>query len=127
MINRGSCPGRALIRLRHELPVLVDGDFTPLMADDPQIWAYARPTPSQRLLVIANRAHDPRHVQVREDWTGADLVLPFRRVARCPSPRQANAAWLPDYVGGPFAYLAPRGQHMPVGSAVALSQPVGCQ
>ena len=29
-------------------PVLVDGDFTPLMADDPQIWAYTRTTPDRR-------------------------------------------------------------------------------
>ena len=26
--------------------VLVDGDFTPLFADDPQIWAYTRTTPA---------------------------------------------------------------------------------
>jgi oligo-1,6-glucosidase len=35
---------QALIRLRHELPILVDGDVTPLMAQDPQIWAYTRTT-----------------------------------------------------------------------------------
>ena len=39
---------QALIRLRHELPILVDGDFTPLMAEDPQIWAYTRTTPNGR-------------------------------------------------------------------------------
>ena len=36
---------RALIRLRHQLPILVSGDFTPLMAEDPQIWAYTEPAP----------------------------------------------------------------------------------
>ena len=38
---------QALIRLRHQLPILVDGDFTPLMADDPQIWAYTRTSPTE--------------------------------------------------------------------------------
>jgi oligo-1,6-glucosidase len=50
---------QALIRLRHELPILVDGDFTPLMAEDPQIWAYTRTTLNRKLLVIANCGRDP--------------------------------------------------------------------
>ena len=66
---------QALIRLRHELPILVDGDFTPLMAEDPQIWAYTRTTPSGRLLVIANCGRDPRTVEIDREWTEADLLL----------------------------------------------------
>jgi oligo-1,6-glucosidase len=66
---------QALIRLRHELPVLVDGDFTPLMEDDPQIWAYTRATPGQRLLVIANCGRGPRTIQIGTDWKGGELVL----------------------------------------------------
>ena len=55
---------QALIRLRHELPVLVDGDFTPLMADDPQIWAYTRTSPGRatpRHRQLRTRAPDRRH------------------------------------------------------------------
>ncbi|WP_319447077.1 MULTISPECIES: alpha-glucosidase [unclassified Mycobacterium] len=66
---------QALIRLRHELPVLVDGVFTPLMEDDPQIWAYTRTTVGRRLLVIANCGRAPRTVDVGGDWASAELVL----------------------------------------------------
>ncbi|HEY5151580.1 MAG TPA: alpha-amylase family glycosyl hydrolase [Mycobacterium sp.] len=66
---------RALIRLRHDLPVLVDGDFTALLAQDPQIWAYTRTTPDRKLLVIANCGRDPRVVEIGREWTTADLLL----------------------------------------------------
>ena len=66
---------QALIRLRHELPILVDGDFTPLMEDDPQIWAYTRTTPDAGLLVIANCGRDPRTVEIGREWIAADLLL----------------------------------------------------
>jgi oligo-1,6-glucosidase len=70
---------QALIRLRHELPVLVDGDFTALMADDPQIWAYTRTTQNSRLLVIANCGREPRVVEIGQaigrEWMSADLLL----------------------------------------------------
>jgi oligo-1,6-glucosidase len=66
---------QALIRLRHELPILVDGEFTPLMEDDPEIWAYTRTTADRRLLVIANCGRAPRPVDVGGVWASADLVL----------------------------------------------------
>ena len=66
---------RALIRLRHELPVLVDGDFTPLMDDDPQIWAYTRTTVDSKLLVIANCGRDPRKIYIGPEWDPANLLL----------------------------------------------------
>jgi oligo-1,6-glucosidase len=66
---------RALIHLRHELPIVTDGDFTPLMAEDPQIWAYVRSTPSERLLVIANCGRDVRTVDIGAEWVGATLLL----------------------------------------------------
>jgi oligo-1,6-glucosidase len=66
---------RALIRLRHELPILVDGDFTPLMEDDPQIWAYTRTSPDGRLLIIANCGRDPRTVEIGREWIAAELLL----------------------------------------------------
>jgi oligo-1,6-glucosidase len=66
---------QALIRLRHESAVLIDGDFTPLMAEDPQVWAYTRTTPTAKLLVIANCGRDGRTVDVGRDWTAAELLL----------------------------------------------------
>jgi oligo-1,6-glucosidase len=66
---------QALIRLRHESAILVDGDFTPLMAEDPQIWAYTRTTPDRKLLVIANCGRGSQTVEIGPEWIGADLVL----------------------------------------------------
>jgi oligo-1,6-glucosidase len=68
---------QALIRLRHESAILVDGDFIPLMAEDPQIWAYTRiiTTPDRKLLVIANCGRRPRIVEIGSEWIGADLLL----------------------------------------------------
>jgi oligo-1,6-glucosidase len=70
---------RALIRLRHDRPILADGEFTPLMADDPRIWAYTRATPNALLLVIANCGRECRTVDLERDigpeWSGAELVL----------------------------------------------------
>ena len=53
----------------------MDGDFTPLMAEDPQIWAYTRTTPNDGLLVIANCGRDPRTVDIGPEWIAAELLL----------------------------------------------------
>jgi oligo-1,6-glucosidase len=53
----------------------VDGDFTPMMEADSQIWAYTRSTPDMKLLVIANCARAPRTVEIGQEWTRADLLL----------------------------------------------------
>lgn len=66
---------QALIRLRHESPILVDGDYAPMFADDPQLWAYTRTTPDRRLLVIANCGRDPRFVDLGSEWDAAELLL----------------------------------------------------
>jgi oligo-1,6-glucosidase len=66
---------QALIRLRHELPILADGDYTPMFADDPQLWAYTRTTPDRKLLVIANCGRDPRSVDLGTEWAAAELLL----------------------------------------------------
>lgn len=66
---------QALIRLRHEMPVLGDGVFAPLMEDDPQIWAYTRTGSHRKLLVIANCGRDPRTVDVGSEWIAAELLL----------------------------------------------------
>ena len=45
---------RRLIALRHEDPVVTDGDFELLLPDHPAIWAFLRRTPEAELLVAAN-------------------------------------------------------------------------
>ena len=43
-----------LIQLRKELPVMVYGDYQPLFADHPQLFAYERRLDDQRVVVINN-------------------------------------------------------------------------
>jgi oligo-1,6-glucosidase len=66
---------QALIRLRHRLPILVHGDFTPFMADDPRIWAYTRSTATEQLVVLVNCGREARTIDVDRDWLGAELLL----------------------------------------------------
>jgi oligo-1,6-glucosidase len=66
---------RALIDLRHRLPILVDGVFAPLLEDDPQIWAYTRTSPTAGLLVVVNCGRAPRTIDVEPRWAGATLLL----------------------------------------------------
>jgi oligo-1,6-glucosidase len=65
---------RRLIELRHELPVFVEGDFTPLCEDDPALWAYTRATEDQRMLVVANCGREPLTLDL-PDFHGASLLL----------------------------------------------------
>ncbi len=65
---------RALIRLRHELDVLADGDVVPLLEADPQLWVYTRNTDDEGLLVVANCGREPREVNLPA-WQGATLLL----------------------------------------------------
>jgi oligo-1,6-glucosidase len=51
---------RALIRLRHEERLVVDGRFRILAADDPTVFAFERVGDAGRLLVVANLSDEPR-------------------------------------------------------------------
>ncbi|MGT2427455.1 alpha-glucosidase [Amnibacterium kyonggiense] len=66
---------RALIRLRHEHPVIATGDFTGVMENDPEVWAYVRTLDRQRLLVVANCSRAPRQLELGDGWAGARLLL----------------------------------------------------
>lgn len=50
---------RRLIALRKAHPVIVHGDYVPLMEDDPQIFAFARSLGNQRLVIIVNFSSEP--------------------------------------------------------------------
>ena len=68
---------RRLAAMRHELPVVAHGDFTMLLPDDEQVYAFTRRLGSTALLVIANFGDRLREVTlpVAADWAGAELVL----------------------------------------------------
>ncbi len=50
---------RRLIRLRAEHPALGEGDFTPIKADHPQVYAYLRRGGGEALLVVVNLGSEP--------------------------------------------------------------------
>jgi len=68
---------RRLIALRHEDPVVTDGDFELLLEDHPAIWAFLRRTPDADLLVTANFSAEVTGVRLPldADWAGASVVL----------------------------------------------------
>jgi len=61
---------RRLIALRHELPVVVEGDVELLLPDDEQVFAYLRRLDDTRLLVVANLSGDPARVDVDQRLAG---------------------------------------------------------
>jgi oligo-1,6-glucosidase len=67
---------RRLIALRHEDPVVTDGDFELLLPDHPAIWAFLRRTPDAVLLVAANFSADvvDADLPLDADWTDASVV-----------------------------------------------------
>ena len=66
---------RALIALRHEHAVFATGDFTGVLDNDPEVWAYVRTAGRQRLLVVANCSRRPRELELGDGWAGARLLL----------------------------------------------------
>ncbi|MFB2556355.1 alpha-glucosidase [Herbiconiux liangxiaofengii] len=70
---------RALIRLRHELPVIARGDFERLDVGDDAIFAFERSLGDEHLLVLANLSSTPRSPRFGDaraaDWEGTPLLL----------------------------------------------------
>ena len=68
---------RRLIALRHEDPVVTDGDFELLLPEHPAIWAFLRRTADAELLVAANFSADvvDAELPLDPDWTAASVVL----------------------------------------------------
>ncbi|MFM9037964.1 MAG: glycoside hydrolase family 13 protein [Actinomycetota bacterium] len=66
---------RRLISLRHELPVVVDGDFRLLMPDDQSIFAFVRSLGPERLLVVANLSDDPRSFDVPSEFALGEILV----------------------------------------------------
>ena len=66
---------RRLIELRHTEPAVVHGDFTMLLPDDEQVYAFVRALPDTALLVLGNFSSSTVDVKVPEEWAGAPVVL----------------------------------------------------
>jgi oligo-1,6-glucosidase len=68
---------RRLIELRHAEPVVAHGDFTMLLEDDEQVYAFTRRLGDVALLVVANVSGEPARADVpdADAWASAELLL----------------------------------------------------
>lgn len=68
---------RKLIALRHELDVVVDGDFRMLLPDHEQVYAFIRSLDDQTLLVVANMSSHRAvaHFAHADEWAQSELLL----------------------------------------------------
>ena len=68
---------RRLIELRHTEPVVVDGDFTMLLPDHPQVYAFTRRLSGTELLIMVNVSSDVAEAPVARGhlWETAEVVL----------------------------------------------------
>ena len=88
-----------LIALRHEDPVVTDGDFELLLPEHPTIWAFLRraayPAGDAQLLVAANFSAEPASVSLPLDpaWAGARPVLSSHDAPPQPPPGLALRPW----------------------------------
>lgn len=80
---------RKLIALRHQLPVVSQGRFELLLADDEELFCFTRTWGSQRLLVVANwTSGTVPWPDGLPDITGARLLLGTH-----PTAGEALAGW----------------------------------
>ena len=66
---------RRLIALRHTEPVVANGDFTMLMPDDEQIYAFTRKLKDVQLLVVANMSGAPAEPGEFGEWATAQPLI----------------------------------------------------
>ena len=68
---------KRLIALRHDEPAVALGDFTMLLPDDRQVYAFTRRLESTELLLLCNVSDAPAAVELPEStpWTSAELLL----------------------------------------------------
>jgi oligo-1,6-glucosidase len=67
-----------LVALRHDDPVVVDGDFTMLLPDHEQLYAFTRTLGATTLLVVANLSSEPADaggLPDAEAWLAAEGLL----------------------------------------------------
>jgi oligo-1,6-glucosidase len=68
---------RRLIALRHQDPVVTDGDFELLLPEHPAVWAFLRRTAEAELLVAANFSAGPVDIDLPLDpgWAAATVIM----------------------------------------------------
>ncbi len=66
---------RKLIELRHTEPAVVDGDFTMVLPNHEQLYAFTRALGDTELLVIGNFSGDEVRADLDDDWSDASLLL----------------------------------------------------
>jgi oligo-1,6-glucosidase len=67
---------REVIALRHRDPVVSRGDFTMLLPEDEQVYAFSRALPDAGMLVLGNFSSDECIADVGdESWAAAEQVL----------------------------------------------------
>jgi oligo-1,6-glucosidase len=66
---------RALIELRHREPAIVHGDFTMLVPNDRQVYAFTRRWANVELLVVANFSPLAAVFDVLDGWRDATLIV----------------------------------------------------
>lgn len=66
---------KALIALRKQYQVFVDGRFELLMPDDDKIFAYTRENESSRLLVVCNFYGETAGCELEDEWKDMELLL----------------------------------------------------
>ncbi len=64
-----------LIRLRKEHSVFVNGDFTLLMEEDPQVFAYIRKESDTEVLVCANFSEIPAKCDLPDEWKDGEILI----------------------------------------------------
>jgi oligo-1,6-glucosidase len=86
---------RRLIALRHQDPVVTDGDFELLLPDHPAIWAFLRRTPDAELLVAASFSAEPAAITLPlgPAWSAAAAVLSSHDTPRQPPPGLDLRPW----------------------------------
>ena len=65
---------RRLIELRHTEPAVAHGDFTMLLEDDPQVYAFTRALDGVELLVLGNFSAEPAAPAI-DGWEGASVLI----------------------------------------------------
>ena len=68
---------RKLIKLRHDEPAVVDGDFTMLLPNDERLYAFVRKLQATELLVVGNFTGETVRAEIEDAiaWEEAELVL----------------------------------------------------
>ena len=78
-----------LIRLRKEMPVITDGDFTLLMPDDPHVFAYLRSDGKQTLQVACNFSGTEAALDAQASTRGEMLLTNYKE----PGKADVLRAW----------------------------------